>query len=1611
MALLLHRIGRFAYRRAWLVLVGWIVAIAAILGVGLGLGGQLQESFAIPGTESQEAIDHLAAVFPQTAGASAKAVVEAPDGASVEDAPYRDAITAMETQLEGVDGVASVLGPFDEYAGDQVSADGRTAYIQVQFDGQVSDVTDASIADVVATGDLASDAGMDVAFGGEVFQETSFGLSITEVFGVVFAGVVLLITFGSLLSAGMPLLTALVGVAVAFGGISLVAAFTTVSSTAPMLAVMIGLAVGIDYALFILSRHRTGLARGQDPEESAAESVATAGGAVVFAGLTVIIALLGLLVVGIPFLSVMGVGAAFAVLVAVLAATTLLPAIMGLAGTKLAPKPGSRAHRRANADDEGGKRTMGRRWVDLVLKAPAVAVVLVAGVLGTAAIPAASLDLNLPSGATAEHGTQERKAYDMIAEGFGPGYNGPLVVTVDITQTTDIFTDLDDIRDRLAALDGVAYVGEGLPNETVDTAIIQVIPETAPNDPETKRIVEEIRELEPSITEDLGTPIAVTGYTAVSIDISNRLNDALLPFALIVVGLSIVLLLIVFRSVFVPVKAAVGFLLSAFGAIGATVAVFQWGWFADLLHIEPGPILSFLPILLMAVLFGLAMDYEVFLVSGMREEYVKTKEPRRAITHGFQHAARVVTAAALIMFFVFFAFVPEGSGVIKGIAFALAIGVAFDAFLVRMTLVPAAMALAGKAAWWLPKWLARILPSVDIEGEGLREHLDQAAWASRSEAAIRADGAVFGLAERPIGPSTSMCPRARSSSSKAPPSIAASSPRPSRAASTPSRDGSRCSANPCRRRPGACSAASPSPRRPPTPARARPSAKCSPHASTRRGPGTGSPRPAAESTCGSSGSTRHSTSQAPAPPASTAKPRSARSAPATAPSSHSPPRSPKAPTPSSSTSTTRPRPSRPPSGPPLRGSSPPARPSWSASDTATTPPRSRREASEPSPSAPHSRRPSDEPQAPTPVLAGHDRGAAPHPLRGAHRRRHPRAARRRGPRRGRPRRRRPTTRDDPRDRRQQRRDGHDDGRRRRRAARARGPPARDRADRPEHGGLLVDDLERRRGRAGPRARRRLRGAHDPVGLLFVDRVDLGEDPQKADLSIRTDDAHGFLAGAVAQSVGQAMTATFGQQLTAQYLEGFYANLAGMGGSLGQAADGATQLSSGAGSLATGLGDLSSGVSQAATGASDAAAGAWAYADGVRQYTAGVDGIASGLGGLSTGAAGLDQISDNWDAYTGGIAQGVATVDGYLGPASDTLAQILADNPDLLTQYPELGGVSATIEGVRTQLGDMASGGQQLAAASRGAIDGIQGGIADLAGGAAQLSAGSAGLRDGATSLASGVDGLATGLGQLSAGASSAASGATDLAGGATQLADGLTQGAKDASALSDIDAATTADVVSQPVTVDTARNHEISGSGEVIGMLFAPIGLWVGALALFLVLRPFPRDALRSTTSTGGLVGRALWRTGLIALAQAAAVVALLHTALGVSWTLLPQTLAFSALLALVFTALHGFLQTALGRAGTLVSLVLVALQLASTGGLYPVEVLSGPFQAISRLLPLTWAVEGMQGIVAGASSGQVAGAAGVLALFGIGAVVATAAVVARRRGIRSTGFAAAAIG
>ena len=728
MATLLYRLGKASYHRWGRVIVAWVVALLVVLGAGLTIGGQTEEAFEIPGSESQEAFQRLEAVFPTFAGASAQVVLVAAEGERLDSPANRNVIRELSRTIEAQEGVENVTTPFDEFAGEALTDDGRYAYLQVGFEMSSPEVTDEMIATLFSTRPIAESAGLTIEYGGAMFQDQVVGLTYHELLGVVFAALVLIVTFRSLRPAWMPLASAIVGVGIAVGAILVAALGFTISSSAPLLAVMLGLAVGIDYSLFILSRHRDQLARGDDPAESAATSVGTAGNAVVFAGITVIIALLGLFLVGIPFLSVMGASAAGAVAIAIVAAITLLPALMGIMGEKLRPQPGSGAAKLALAGSD--KPSMGRRWVRMVMKRPLLVTLISVVGLGTLALPALTLDLNLPGGGQEPLESTQRKAFDHISEGFGPGYNGALLVSVDITGSEDIMDDLDALRDEMAEVPGVEFVSQGFPSPGLDTGIIQVIPQYAPDSRETKALVAELRERIPQWEESIGTPMAVTGFTAIGVDLSQRIQTALLPFGVVVVGLSILLLLAVFRSLVVPIKAALGFVLSVTGAFGVVVAVFQWGWLGSLTGVDtPGPILSFMPIILMAVLFGLAMDYEVFLVSGMRERHVHTGDWRYAIEEGYSSAARVVTSAALIMFFVFIAFVPAGSNTIKPIALGLAVGIALDAFVVRMTLVPALMALFQEKAWSFPKFLNRAIPHADVEGEKLGEHIRNSAWA------------------------------------------------------------------------------------------------------------------------------------------------------------------------------------------------------------------------------------------------------------------------------------------------------------------------------------------------------------------------------------------------------------------------------------------------------------------------------------------------------------------------------------------------------------------------------------------------------------------------------------------------------------------------------------------------------------------------------------------------------------------------------------------------------------------------------------------------------------------------------------------------------------------
>lgn len=731
MSNLLYELGRWAYRHHRRVAALWLAAIVLLGIAALGLGSGTKDSFEIPGTESQTAIDSLGRTFPQLSGAAAYLIVVAPDGGMVTDQRTKDLIGGVVKKIEKVDGVTTVVSPYSKLSTIAVSSDQRSAMVQIQFQGAVTDIQPDQLDALQATKAPLIAAGYDAKFGGDAFSNTGPKLSPTEIIGLVIAFIVLYLMFASLRSAFLPIITALVGVIVTMALAFTATRFITISGTAPLLALMIGLAVGIDYALFILSRHREQLAEGLEPEESTARAVATSGSAVVFAGVTVVIALVGLAVARIPFLTVMGLIAALSVVVAVAVALTLLPALFGFAGVKLAPK--------ANAKTPGG---FSRRWVAATTRFPYVAIAVVVIGLAVVAVPAKDLRLALPDNGTALSGTTQRTAYDMVDKRFGPGFNGPLLVTIDIITTTDPVGVVDDIAADLRDMAGVAAIGLATPNATADTGVVQVIPTTGPKDQQTKDLVNAIRDRGPSWEKKYGVGIGVTGLTAGGIDISQRLSDALVPFGFVVVGLSVLLLMIVFRSVVVPIKATIGFLLSTGASFGAVVAVFQWGWFGSLVNLDQaGPLISFLPIILMGVLFGLSMDYEVFLMSRMKEEFLKTGDAREAIVEGFVGSSRVVTAAAVIMLAVFAAFVPEGDPNIKPIAFALAIGVFADAFLIRMLFAPAVLQLFGARAWALPRRIDAILPRADIEGEGLHRQLDLESWPMvGSTAAISAAG-------------------------------------------------------------------------------------------------------------------------------------------------------------------------------------------------------------------------------------------------------------------------------------------------------------------------------------------------------------------------------------------------------------------------------------------------------------------------------------------------------------------------------------------------------------------------------------------------------------------------------------------------------------------------------------------------------------------------------------------------------------------------------------------------------------------------------------------------------------------------------------------------------
>ncbi|QLI99954.1 MMPL family transporter [Streptomyces sp. NEAU-sy36] len=720
MATFLYRLGRLAFRRRHFVALIW-VALLTLAGVGAASAPAAgNSSFSIPGTEAQKAFDLLEQRFPGMSadGATARVVFKAPAGEKMTDKPNKAAVEKTVRELGHGSEVASVADP---YAGHTISRDGSIAYTSVKYKVSGMELEDSSRDALTKAAQDARDAGLTVEIGGDALNsmpETGSG----EVIGIAIAAVVLVITFGSLLAAGLPLLTAIIGVGIGVSAITALANVLDLGSTTSTLATMIGLAVGIDYALFIVSRYRAELAEGREREEAAGRAVGTAGSAVVFAGLTVVIALVGLSVVNIPMLTKMGVAAAGTVAIAVLIALTMIPALLGYVGRRIKPAgEKSKLLGGGRPAKKPGRPNMGTRWASFVVRRPVAVLLLGVIGLGAAAVPVSSLELGLPDDGSQPTSTTQRRAYDLLSEGFGAGFNGPLMVVVDAKGSAHPKTAFTEVGKEIKGLKDVVAVTPATPNKAGDTAVISVVPKSKPSSKSTEDLVHAIRDKAEATAAKADAKLLVTGSTAMNIDVSQRLNDALLPYLALVVGLAFLLLIVVFRSVLVPLKAALGFLLSVLAALGAVVAVFQWGWLSGLLNVQQtGPVMSMMPIFMVGVVFGLAMDYEVFLVTRMREAYVHGEKPTQAVVTGFRHGARVVTAAAVIMIAVFSGFIGSSESMIKMIGFGLAIAVFFDAFIVRMAIVPAVLALLGKRAWWLPKWLDRMLPNVDVEGEGLR---------------------------------------------------------------------------------------------------------------------------------------------------------------------------------------------------------------------------------------------------------------------------------------------------------------------------------------------------------------------------------------------------------------------------------------------------------------------------------------------------------------------------------------------------------------------------------------------------------------------------------------------------------------------------------------------------------------------------------------------------------------------------------------------------------------------------------------------------------------------------------------------------------------------------
>ncbi|WP_456286640.1 MMPL family transporter [Microbacterium sp. JZ70] len=709
MARLLSRLGRFSARHRWATVFSWVVALVALAVVALSGMKFSDGAFDVPGTPSSKAMSVLEEEFPtdDDAAKALQLVVSTGDHADVTDPEIGADIAAARDELAAIDGVLTVSDPFDP-ARPYVSQDLSTAVVSLEVDPDAdAERVSEEVADVAAG--LGAD-GLTAEVGGSLESGVPEIMGPSEIVGAALAFIVLLITYGSLVAAGANMLGALVGVGVGILGVLGFSAIAPIGSLTPILAVMLGLAVGIDYCLFILARFRSELREGASVEDAIARAVGTAGSSVVFAGATVIIALVGLTVVGITFLGEMGLAAAFAVAVAVLMALTLLPAMLSFMGRRALSRK-DRASRSTHPGS-GGRFITG--WANFVTRHRVASLFGGALLLGALALPVTAMQttLNVPGGEDPE--SSQRAAYELIADEFGEGAQDPLVVLV---RHDDVEQVLPDIHEHLSELDDVAMVVPAGVNDRGDVAMLTVMSEHGPLDDETKDLVRDLRAEDRQVDD---AQLLVTGGTAMGLDSDEQLQSALTTYIALIVGLSLLLMIVLFRSILVPLVATIGFLLSLGAGLGATVAVFQWGWLDALITSPQGnPLLSLLPIVVTGILFGLAMDYQVFLVSRMHEAHTQGMTPVEAIRTGFRRSAIVVVAAAAIMAAVFGGFAMSPSSLVGSIALALTVGVVADAFIVRMVLVPAALALLGKSAWWMPRWLDRILPNIDVEGAAL----------------------------------------------------------------------------------------------------------------------------------------------------------------------------------------------------------------------------------------------------------------------------------------------------------------------------------------------------------------------------------------------------------------------------------------------------------------------------------------------------------------------------------------------------------------------------------------------------------------------------------------------------------------------------------------------------------------------------------------------------------------------------------------------------------------------------------------------------------------------------------------------------------------------------